>query len=171
MRKTVVIAVAIVAISASVLLASQGATAWSVAATLDAAQSMTPDHQDVLTALRRLERAQLNQDTATFHRLTADEFVHRGTSGALSSKREWLRAVEDAEKPSTTRQAPLDASATPAPGMVIHIAGTTAVVVTPSASDTDGQQGRVVTVLVKRGAEWQQLLVNRQVARGAVHQQ
>jgi hypothetical protein len=47
--------------------------------------------------------------------------------------------------------------------MLVRVVGATAVVVTTPPSAVKEQSARVVMVLIKRGAGWQQLLVNRQV--------
>jgi Domain of unknown function (DUF4440) len=123
----------------------------------------TADQESVLRVLRHIAHAEFQRDVAAFQRLTADEFVHLGPDGALTNKQDWLRILEDEPPRLTTPPEPLDAPIQLAPGTLVRVVGTTAVVVAAQPSAVEDQSSRVVTVLVKRGAEWQQLLVNRQV--------
>jgi hypothetical protein len=125
--------------------------------------ALTSDQQAVLVTLRQIAHAHFKRDVATFGRLTADEFVHFDPDGSLTNKQDWLRILEDEPQRLTTPPAPLDAPLKLEPGMLIRIVGTTAVVAAAAPSAVEGQTARVVTVLVKRGTSWQQLLVNRQV--------
>jgi hypothetical protein len=52
-------------------------------------------------------------------------------------------------------------------GVLVRVVGATAVVVTAPPSAVKEQSARVITVLVKGDAGWQQLLVNRQVVERA----
>jgi hypothetical protein len=121
------------------------------------------DEQAVLGTLRQIAHAEFNRDAATFGRLTADEFVHLEPDGSLTNKQEWLRVIEDEPQRRTTPPEPLDAPVQLAPGVLVRVVGTTAVVAATAPSAVKDQTTRAVTVLVKRGTDWQQLLVNRQV--------
>jgi Domain of unknown function (DUF4440) len=127
-------------------------------------EKLTIDQQSVLRTLREIAHAQLTRDVAAFGRLTAEEFVHFDADGSLTNKQDWLRILEDEPPRLTTAPEPLDAPVRLAPGMLVRVVGTTAVVAATAPSAVKDQSGRILTVLVKRGTDWQQLLVNRQVA-------
>jgi hypothetical protein len=157
--------------STAALLASQGTTRKSTApdapASTSPAQTLSADQQAVLVVVRQIAHAHFKRDVATFQHLTADEFVHLDPDGALTTKQDWIRILEDEPQRLVTPPEPLDAPPTLAPGMLVRVVGSTAIVVTTPPPAIKEQPGRVVTVLVKRGTGWQQLLVNRQIVERA----
>jgi hypothetical protein len=130
-----------------------------------ATPTLTNDQKDVLRTLRGMRRAQWSRDVAAFEALTVDEFFDVDTTGATTTKVDWLRILRD--EPPRVVVEPESASAPLVleTGQTLRILGTTAVSVVLREGATSAQRVQVVNVLVKQAKAWRVLFTNTQIVR------
>ena len=130
---------------------------------------LTADQKDVIRTLRGMRRAQWARDVAAFEALTVEEFFEVDTTGATTTKVDWVRILRDEPPRVVVEPESPSAPLVLEPGQTLRIVGSTAVSVVIREGTPAAQRVQVVSVLVKQAKGWRVLFTNTQVLRDDVH--